>query len=65
MAIHADDLVREDLLDRYVHTRMRLRALSSSADNPNLRTYARCGERVEMRRDTGGWSVCPACGRYA
>jgi anaerobic ribonucleoside-triphosphate reductase len=65
MAIHADDLVREDLLDRYVHTRMRLRALSSSADNPNLRTCARCGERVEMRRDTGGWSVCPACGRYA
>ena len=65
MAIHADDLVKVDLLDRYVHARMRLRAVSSFADNLNLRTCARCGERVEMRRDTGGWSVCPACGRYA
>jgi len=65
MAIHADDLVKEDLLDRYVHARMRVRALSASADNPNLRTCTRCGERVEMRRDSGGWSVCPACGRYA
>jgi len=64
MAIHADDLAKEDLLDRYVHARMRLRALSASADNPNLRTCTRCGERVEMRRDSGGWSVCPACGRY-
>jgi hypothetical protein len=65
MAIRADDLVKVDLLDRYVHARMRLRAVSSFADNPNLRTCARCGERVEMRRDTGGWSLCPACDRYA
>lgn len=65
MAIQAEDLVREDLLDRYVHARMRLRAVSAFADNPNLRTCARCGERVEMRRETGGWTVCPACGRYA
>jgi len=65
MAIQADDLVKVDLLDRYVHARMRLRAVSPFADNPNLRTCARCGERVEMRRDTGGWSLCPACGRYA
>jgi len=65
MAIHADDLAKEDLLDRYVHARMRLRAISASEDNPNLRTCTRCGERVEMRRDTGGWSVCPACGRHA
>jgi anaerobic ribonucleoside-triphosphate reductase len=57
--------VREDLLDRYVHARMRLRAVSAFADNPNLRTCSRCGERVEMRRDTAGWSVCPACERYA
>ena len=65
MAIQADDLAKEDLLDRYVHARMRLRALSASADIPNLRTCTRCGERVEMRRDSSGWSVCPACGRYA
>jgi anaerobic ribonucleoside-triphosphate reductase len=65
MAIRAGDLVKVDLLDRYVHARMRLRAVSSFADNSNLRTCARCGERVEMRRDTGGWSLCPACGRYA
>jgi anaerobic ribonucleoside-triphosphate reductase len=65
MAIHADDLVKVDLLDRYVHARMRLRAVSSFADNPNLRTCARCGERVVMGRDMSGWSLCPACGRYA
>jgi transposase len=65
MAIHADDLVKVDLLDRYVQARMRLRAVSSLRDNPNQRTCARCGERVEMRRDPGGWSLCPACGRYA
>jgi len=65
MAIHADDLVKEDLLDRYVHARTRLRAISAFEDNRNLQTCTRCGERVEMRRDTGGWSVCPACGRYA
>jgi len=65
MAIHADDLVTEDLLDRYVHARMRLRAISAFEDNRNLRTCTRCGERVEMRRETGGWSVCPACGHYA
>jgi ribosomal protein L37AE/L43A len=65
MAIHADELVKEDLLDRYVHARMRLRALSASADNPHLRTCTRCGERVEMRYDSGGWSICPHCGRYA
>ncbi|HVH54187.1 MAG TPA: hypothetical protein VNA32_08670 [Actinomycetota bacterium] len=64
MAIQADDLVREDLLDRYVHARVRLRAVSTFADNPNARTCARCGERVEMQRDTGGWSICPSCGRY-
>ena len=29
MAIHADDLVKEDLLDRYVHARVRLRAVST------------------------------------
>ena len=65
MAIQADDLVREDLLDRYVHARVRLRAVSTFADNPNARTCARCGERVEMQRDMGGWSICPSCGRYA
>ena len=65
MAIRAYDLVKVDLLDRYVHARMRLRAVSSFTDNPNVRTCARCGERVEMRRHTGGWSLCPACGRYA
>jgi len=65
MAIHADDLVKEDLLDRYVHARKRLRAISAFEDNPSLRTCARCGERVEMRRETGGWSVCPVCGHYA
>lgn len=64
MATQANELaVREDLLD-YVHARMRLRALSASADNPDLRTCTRCGERVEMRRDEGGWSICPLCGRY-
>jgi hypothetical protein len=65
MAVRADDLVKVDLLDRYVHARMRLRAVSSFADNPNLRTCARCGDLVEMRRDVDGWSLCPACGRYA
>jgi hypothetical protein len=65
MAVRADDLVKVDLLDRYVHARMRLRAVSSFADNPNLRTCARCGDLVEMRRDMDGWSRCPACGRYA
>lgn len=65
MAVRAGDLVKVDLLDRYVHARMRLRAVSSFADNPNLRTCARCGDLVEMRRDMDGWSLCPACGRYA
>ena len=65
MAIRADDLVKVDLLDRYVHARMRLRAVSGPEDNPNLRTCAKCGEWVEMRRETGGWSICPACGRYS
>jgi hypothetical protein len=65
MAIRADDLVKVDLLDRYVHARMRLRVVSSFTDDPNLRTCVRCGERVEMRRHAGGWSLCPACGRYA
>jgi len=66
MATQAEDLsVKVDLLDRCVHARMRLRALSASADNPNLRTCTRCGERVEMRYDQGGWSVCPLCGRFA
>ena len=65
MATQADELVKEDLLDRYVHARMRLRAVSASADNPNLRTCTTCGERVQMRRYAGGWSICPLCGRYA
>lgn len=65
MATQADELVKEDLLDRYGHARMRLRALSASADNPNLRTCSRCGERVEMRRDAREGSVCSLCGRYA
>jgi len=57
MATHAEELVKEDLLDRYVHAQMRLRALLVSADNPNLRTCTSCGERVKMRYDQSGWSV--------
>ena len=64
MATQADELVKEDLLDRYVHARMRVRALSAS------RTTRICGPvpgaaSGSRRRDAGGWSVCPLCGRYA
>lgn len=66
MATPVDELaVTEDLLDRYVRARMRLRRLSSSEANPNRRTCAKCGERVEVRYVGGGWSICPLCGRYA
>jgi hypothetical protein len=55
VATQADELaMKEDLLDRYVHAWMRLRALAASESNPHLRTCTKCGERVEMRREQAG-----------
>jgi anaerobic ribonucleoside-triphosphate reductase len=62
-AVRIED--RDELLDRYVRARMRLRAVGISEPNPRIRVCPRCGERVEMRAGGGGWSICPACGRYA
>jgi ribosomal protein L37AE/L43A len=62
-ADHVED--RDELLDRYVRARMRLRAVGISEAAPGARTCPRCGQQVEMRAGGGGWSICPACGRYA
>jgi hypothetical protein len=62
---HAQELeTRDDVLDKYLRARMRLRVHSGADTSPRARTCPRCGEHFEARFTDGNWTVCPFCWRY-